>query len=152
MFLNEEVFCNVVRFAPLVSIDIIIQKGEEILLGKRKNPPAKEFYFTMGGRIFKNEKIENALNRIGKNELNRTLKESEVEFLGVFEHFYTESICDKNISTHYVNLAYVLEVESFDISTLPFEQHSSYKWWNKKALLQSPQVHHYVKDYFKKGI
>ena len=34
--------------------------------------------------------------------------------------------------------------------TLPQEQHSDYKWFGIKELIQSDEVHKYVKDYFNK--
>ena len=78
---------------------------------------------------------------IALNELNIELK-----FIGVFEHFYDDSVY-RDVSTHYVNLAYELEVEkSLD---LPTDQHSEYKWFTTEKLLESDQVHKYTKDYFR---
>ena len=48
-------------------------KGRKILLGKRKNPPAKNFFFVPGGRIFKSELKKHAFKRILKNELGFSL-------------------------------------------------------------------------------
>ena len=47
--------------------------------------------------------------RIAKNELNIKLK-SIPKFIGVFEHFYDDSVY-RDVSTHYVNLTYELEVD-----------------------------------------
>jgi colanic acid biosynthesis protein WcaH len=116
-----------------------------VLLGKRVNKPAQGYFFSTGGRINKNETINNAMIRISLNELNIDLQ-SMPKFIGVFEHFYDDSIY-KDVSTHYVNLAYEYEVE--EIPDLPTEQHSEYKWFTIGELLESKQVHKYVKDYFK---
>ena len=35
----------------MITIDLCITNNEKILLGKRNNPPAKNFYFVPGGRI-----------------------------------------------------------------------------------------------------
>jgi len=85
------------------------------------------------------------MSRIAKNELNIELT-STLEFIGVFEHFYDDSIYE-NVSTHYVNIAYEYQVE--EIPGLPTEQHSEYKWFTIDELLESKQVHKYVKDYFR---
>jgi len=100
----------------------------------------------MGGRINKGETIDSAMNRIAKDELNIELKTTP-KFIGVFEHFYDDSIYE-DISTHYVNLAY--EYQIGEIIDLPTEQHSEYKWFAVDELLESNQVHNYTKDYFKK--
>ena len=148
--LDKEIFKCVVENTPLISIDFLINKNNKYLLGKRKNPPAKDFYFTVGGRIFKNETIQEAMDRILKEELNLSyedLKEN-VKFIGIFEHFYEESIFGDDISTHYVNLGYQLDLK-FDIRNIPKDQHSEYKWFTKKEILDSDDVHKYVKRYFK---
>jgi colanic acid biosynthesis protein WcaH len=83
--------------------------------------------------------------RIASNKLNISLKLMP-RFIGVFEHFYDDSIY-QDVSTHYVNLAYEIELE--ETLNLPDEQHNEYKWLTIDELLKSKQVHKYVKDYFK---
>jgi colanic acid biosynthesis protein WcaH len=85
------------------------------------------------------------MTRIAKNELNIELK-SIPRFIGVFEHFYDDSIY-QDVSTHYINLAY--EVETQETLNLPVEQHNEYQWLTINELLKSKQVYKYVKDYFK---
>ena len=143
--LDDKKFKIVVDSAPLISIDILLKKDNKVLLGKRENKPAQGYFFSTGGRINKNETINNAMIRIAKNELNIELK-SIPKFIGMFEHFYDDSIYE-NVSTHYVNLAYEYEVE--EISDLPIEQHNEYRWFGISELLESKQVHKYVKDYFR---
>ena len=143
--LDDQIFKTVVDSAPLISIDILIKKGNKILLGKRINKPAQGYFFSIGGRINKNESIDNAMARVALNELNIDLK-STPEFIGVFEHFYDDSMYE-NVSTHYVNIAYEYEME--ETPDLPTEQHSEYKWFTINELLESKQVHKYVKDYFR---
>ena len=143
--LDDQIFKTVVDSAPLISIDILIKKDNKVLLGRRVNKPAQGYFFSIGGRINKNESIDNAMARVALNELNIYLK-STPEFIGVFEHFYDDSMYE-NVSTHYVNLAYEYEVE--EIPNLPTEQHSEYQWFSIDALLESKQVHKYTKDYFR---
>jgi len=143
--LDDATFKIVVDSAPLISIDILLRKGDKVLLGKRINKPAQGYFFSTGGRINKGETINKATTRIAKDELNIELK-STLEFIGVFEHFYHDSIYE-NVSTHYVNLAYEYEVEG--VSDLPTDQHNKYQWFTINELLKSKQVHKYVKDYFR---
>jgi colanic acid biosynthesis protein WcaH len=143
--LDDQIFKAIVDSAPLISIDILIKKDNKILLGKRINKPAQGYFFSIGGRINKNETIDNAMARVALIELNIDLKFTP-EFIGVFEHFYNDSMYE-NVSTHYVNLAYECEVE--EVLNLPTEQHSEYQWFTIGELLKSDQVHKYVKDYFR---
>ena len=144
--LDDITFKTIIDSAPLISIDILLKKDGKVLLGKRINKPAQGYFFSMGGRVNKNEAIANAMARIAKNELNIELKYIP-KFIGVFEHFYDDSIY-KVVSTHYVNLAYEYEVK--EVLNLPTEQHDEYRWFTIDELLQSEQVHKYVKDYFRK--
>ena len=143
--LGDQIFKTVVDSTPLVSIDILLKKDNKVLLGRRVNKPAQGYFFSIGGRINKNETIDNAMARVALNELNIYLK-SKPAFIGVFEHFYDDSMYE-NVSTHYVNLAYEYEVE--EIPNLPTEQHSEYQWFSIDELLESKQVHKYTKDYFR---
>lgn len=133
---------------PLISVDIILRKNNKILLGKRKNRPAKGYFFSTGGRVRKNETLENAIDRIANEELNLKLK-SKPKFLGVYEHFYNDSIY-RNISSHYVNLAYIHNVN--EINSLPTNQHSEYRWFNIEDIENNMEIHEYVKEYFKATI
>jgi colanic acid biosynthesis protein WcaH len=144
--LDRHIFKTIVDSAPLVSIDILVRKNKQVLLGKRVNKPAQGCFFSIGGRVKKNETIKQALDRIAKDELGIKLK-STPKFIDIFEHFYDDSIFE-NVSTHYVNLAYEYKVD--EIGGLPNEQHNEYKWFDVDELLQSDQVHKYVKDYFKR--
>jgi len=143
--LDDTTFKTIIDSAPLISIDILLKKDNKFLLGRRVNKPAQGYFFSTGGRINKNESIDNAMARVALNELNIELK-SIPKFIGVFEHFYNDSIY-KNVSTHYVDIAYEYEVK--EIPDLPTEQHSEYKWFTIDELLESKQVHKYTKDYFR---
>ena len=143
--LDYDTFKVVVDSVPLISIDILVKKDNKVLLGKRVNKPAQGYYFSIGGRIKKNETINQAMERIVKNELDIKLKLTP-RFIGVYEHFYNDSIY-QDVSTHYVNLAYEIEIE--ETLNLPNEQHNEYQWLTIDELLESKQVHKHVKDYFK---
>ena len=65
-FLSDDDFAHIVRYAPLVSIDLIVRDLEEnVLLGLRANEPAKNTYFVPGGVIRKNETIQEAFTTRG---------------------------------------------------------------------------------------
>jgi colanic acid biosynthesis protein WcaH len=145
--LDDQTFEIVASSAPLISIDLLVKKDNKILLGKRINKPAQGCLFSIGGRVYKNESIQQATAHIAKDELNISLKLT-LKFIGVFEHFYDDGIY-KDVSTHYINLAYEVDVNN-EILNLPIEQHNEYQWLGINELLNSKQVHKYVKDYFRK--
>lgn len=149
MFLEKELFSSIVANAPLISIDLIIKDiKRNILLGKRVNKPAKNSWFVPGGRIFKDETIDVAFNRITKDEIGKAYDISLAKFKGVYQHFYDDNVFKDNFSTHYIVLGYEIVIkEELSLDTI---QHEKYKWFTEDDLLNSSEVYTYVKDYFKK--
>ncbi|WP_139751860.1 GDP-mannose mannosyl hydrolase [Aeromonas media] len=148
MFLDKETFRTVVRSAPLVSIDLVVINSQgQVLLGQRTNRPAQGFWFVPGGRILKNEAMATAFLRLSKAELGLASELGDAEFLGVYEHFYTDNFSGTDFSTHYVVLGYRL-VHDLDLNSLPDAQHHSYRWFDVAELLASVQVHDNTKAYF----
>ena len=145
-YLTGDMFKTIIDNTPLVSVDLIVKHNGKVLLGKRVNKPAQGYWFTLGGRVLKNESIQSAIQRIGKLELGIII-DSSPKFIGVFEHLYDDSIFE-DVSTHYVNLAYEIEVSGLE--DLPEDQHNDYRWFGLEELIQSSEVHKYVKDYFTK--
>ncbi|HCE8951668.1 TPA: GDP-mannose mannosyl hydrolase [Raoultella ornithinolytica] len=148
MLLDNQLFLTIVRNTPLISIDLIIENdSQEILLGKRNNRPARGFWFVPGGRVQKNESLDDAFLRLSQNEIGLSFKRRDAEFVGVYEHFYTDSFLSDESSTHYVVLAYKIIVLAQNLS-FPTEQHSEYCWLSKNTLITDDLVHSNTKAYF----
>ena len=148
-FLDHETFTHIVESTPLIAIDLIIKDSKGgVLLGKRVNEPAKDYWFVPGGRIYKNETIPEAFSRIFFTETGHEFLIDDASFLGVYEHFYENSFYNEAISTHYIVLGYEINYD-FSIDNLPKAQHNLYKIVPVKTLLQDAEVHSNVKLYFK---
>lgn len=151
MQLNEHVFRLVINYAPLVSIDLIVQNEQGyILLGKRLNRPAQGTWFVPGGRVRKNETLDDAFRRLTINELGQAFERAQGEFLGVFEHFYGDSafgVASGAPNTHYVVLAYQLHLLSTKGGDIPLVQHSEFQWWSPQKATRSEDVHSNTKAY-----
>ena len=91
MKLSNEVFELVIRHTPLVSIDFVIKNHQnQCLLGLRKNAPANGFWFNLGGRIYKNELIDDALDRIFRDETGEKLNRNHLNLIGIYDHIYND--------------------------------------------------------------
>ncbi|RLJ20359.1 GDP-mannose mannosyl hydrolase [bacterium endosymbiont of Escarpia laminata] len=141
MHLPGDVFQTVVASTPLVSIDLVVENGRgEILLGLRNNRPAQGCWFVPGGRILKNEGLDAAFTRLARDELGVVTRRSFACFLGVYEHFYSDSVFGETPETHYVVLGYHLR-QDLDLSRLPSSQHRDYRWWPQAEMAASDRVH-----------
>ena len=142
-------FATLVALGPLVSIDLVVQQGSRYLFGYRKNRPAQNFWFVPGGRILKNESIQVALKRLTQTELGIGPEQltAEPRFKGVYEHFYKDAFCGPNHSTHYVVLAYQLQVKENQV-VLDSSQHGDICWLTAAQIQNNPDIHEHSRAYF----
>ena len=149
-FLSHAELDTVIRFAPLIAIDLIIRNARgEVLLGLRKNEPAKGRYFVPGGMILKNERLADAFARLVKTETDHAARFNDARLIGVFEHFYDSNRSGNGgYGTHYVVLGYELRWPSA-AAPRPDDQHSELRWWPGAELLASDRVHENAKAYFR---
>jgi colanic acid biosynthesis protein WcaH len=149
-FLSHAEVDTVIRLAPLIAIDLIIRSArDEVLLGLRKNEPAKGCYFVPGGMILKNERLADAFARLAKTETDHAASFDDARLIGVFEHFYDNNRSGNGgYGTHYVVLGYELRWPSTAVPR-PDDQHSELRWWSVPELLASDRVHENAKAYFR---
>jgi colanic acid biosynthesis protein WcaH len=146
--LNDLQFKAVIHSTPLISIDLIVRSNSgEVLLGKRLNRPAKGYWFVPGGRVQKNECLNQCLKRLLFEELGLKNIKNKPVFLGPYEHFYNDNFMGDSGTTHYIVLAYEILMEE-KLNSLPLNQHSVFEWFQEKELLQAPEVHLHTKWYF----
>lgn len=149
--LSEIDFLDVVRLTPLVAIDLIVRDtSERVLIGHRRNRPARGTWFVPGGRILKDETLDAAFVRITDAELGvAKLARDGARFEGVFEHHYADNFAgEPGVSTHYIVLAYALQLTG-DAAVGRPDQHSDYLWLTPAELLARDDVHENTKAYFR---
>ena len=156
MWLSDATFRTVVAAMPLVSIDLVVENAAgEILLGERRNRPAQGFWFVPGGRIRKNETLDAAFRRLTEAELGQVFERGQAVLLGVYEHFYCDSVFGAADATdprgapdtHYVVLAYRLRVTDSAVLNPPETQHGRYRWWRPADMRESAAVHGNTRAY-----
>ena len=149
-FVPSEIFRQIVRHAPLVSIDLIIEdESGRILVGLRNNEPAAGVYFVPGGIVRKDETVQAAFGRIVMAETGLGLEIAGAEFLGVFQHFYeTNRFREPGFGTHYVVLGHRLKLARRPEIILD-NQHSKVLWLTPDEILDAPDVHENTKAYFR---
>ena len=147
--LDDATFAAVIRSAPLICIDLIIRDpAGHVLLGLRRNEPARDFYFVPGGRIRKNERLEQAFGRLIEAETGLQIPFTTAQFCGVYEHLYASNRFDEpGYGTHCVVLGYVLNLPSRPDVSLD-GQHDDHVWMSVAELKDSPRVHPNTKAYF----
>lgn len=139
-------FLAVITHTPLVSIDLVLRNSAgAILLGRRVNEPAKGKWFVPGGRIYKDETLEQAFARISQHELGQPHTLGSARLLGVYTHRYlTNALLAPGVTTHYVVLAYELQDAGGSVDAMA--QHSEARWFTRAQA--DADVHEHVLPYF----
>lgn len=148
--LDGNTWKNCIKSMPVFGIDLIVfTKEKGILMGKRKNNPAKDSFFVPGGRVYKNEQRSEAFSRILKTETGLSINFERSKFIGIFEHFYNVTYWSNEESTHYIIEARFIDISN-QVNQLNIdmdEQHVSFKWF-KRRQLSNINIHNYSRIYF----
>ena len=145
-------FKRVVRDTVLVSLDLLVMNDrEEVLVGRRRNPPAQGYLFVPGGRILKGEDLAGALSRISTSEIGVELKKRDAALHGIYDHVYTDNaFAEDGLNTHYVVIACLFRPGAF-VPRAHDDQHEEMRMLPIEKLLNHPEVHPYTRNYFVSG-
>ena len=129
-FIPKEKYKEIMEILPILCADLIIQKEGKILVGLRKNQPLKNEWWIPGGRVFKNERLEEAAIRKAKEEFNLDVKiEKE---LGVYECIEKETEFE-DIKTGSHTLSVVFQVSPIGKQNIKMDSSfENYKWIDPK--------------------
>lgn len=147
-------FRATVGVLPLVSVDwVLTNPAGELLVGHRLNAPARNTWFTPGGRIRKGEPLAAALRRVAAEELGLADERAGAlaergELMGAWDHFYPDAAFSPAVPTHYVNLPYAAHLSEAEVNALNLPVGEQHGYWQWLPLQEAASlVHPYVKPY-----
>jgi len=154
--LVPEKYIKAIELTQLVSLDLIlIDRDFRVLVGKRKNNPAKGYWFVPGSRLYKNQTWQDQLKRVSLDEVGHELTVTQSTLIGVYDHMYNSNFGnykDENgniISTHYVSIGLQFAFDPKNLNEEIFKgQHSEIRWMKLDELLENPEVHENTKKFF----
>jgi len=113
----------------------------------RNNSPAKNEYYSIGGRLVKGESfLEGALNNFNE-ETGIKLKEESLHYIGIQDEFFKDSFFSEKVFTHNLNIYFAIKFEQ-DLKIKLDNQHSSSKWFK----VNDKNLHPYMKEKIKKSL
>jgi len=122
MNIESELYNKIIESVPILCVDGLIIKDNKILLLKRLNYPAEGEWWFPGGRVFKNEKLNESIIRKVKEETN--LDVEVIRQIGVCETIFEKK--------HTVNVCFHIKPLNDEI-ILNFE-HEKYFWFDLDEL------------------
>jgi len=93
-WIDEPLFLRFRESMPIASVDLLIVNKGKLLLMLRNNEPAKDMWFTPGGRIRYGETLEQAVERKLKEETG--LSAIKIERKGAMSHLWPQTHCVSN--------------------------------------------------------
>ena len=163
----KEEYLNVIRHTQLISLDLIVRNETDeetssqvarnkILMGRRANKPAQNYWFTFGSRVFKDESLRDACRRVAKTEIGIDVEIDDCCKNGVYIHKYDDNFDNDDFGTTYVVFAFECGVNSADLNIVGDDQHivgddqhCEYRWFSIDEIMAREDVHLYVKNYFR---
>ena len=143
--LPQNIYKEIYASVPTLCVDLLVIYNNRFLLHRRVNEPAKGEWFFPGGRVYKNETLENAVRRKAKEELGIDIDNAEVKFLTVGETMFDDT--ELGGSIHSINITYIVKYEKKPEIILDKTQATEFNWFLKVGI-ESPL---YVKNILKKA-
>lgn len=146
----RELYRKIHKLLPLVCVDAVVVNlsKKQFLLVRRKNEPQKGAWWFSGGRIFKNEKLADAVLRKVKQEVGLPARAKEQ--LGTYE-FFSKTGYFKDTNTHTIIVVYLVEVSANEKVMFDWQSSDS-KWFTKINRNWNPYLKRYLKQAgFKEG-
>lgn len=138
-FFSNEKYQEILDTIPICTVDVLFFNKDltKTLLFKRNNSPLKDWYFSVGGRLYKDELLIDCAVRQVHREIGVTIDIDRLMHGGVQEEIHTESIFE-NTSYHAVDVfyGYILEDPSIKLDS----QHSDYKWFSVSDASLNPFI------------
>lgn len=140
-WLPEETWETIVQHSPIVSVDLVVLADDGVVLGKRRNEPARGEWFVPGGRVHKGERLEAAVARVGRAELGVAV--DILERIGVYEHLWEAGDVADAGGKHHVPVAYTVRVVEGELDA--DDQHEVVEAFASGELPDN--LHPYVEEY-----
>lgn len=139
--ISKDLYRTIMKNVPICTVDVIFFNSTRtrVLLFKRINNPLKNKYFSIGGRVLKNESLINATMRQTRKEIDLTIKKNDLFLGGVQEEIYKNSPFT-GVNNHSIDVffGYILPLNNPPIKL--DEQHSQWKWFSVKDTSLHPYL------------
>lgn len=136
--IERDEYLNIISKMPFICVDLVIVHQGKYLLVKRKNPPAQNLWWFVGGRLLKGEKLTEAVVRKAEEEVG--LKVTPRRMINVVETIFPDG--PEGIPVHTVNVCFLCI--SHDAEVKLDGDHHKYKWVSTTSI--PPDLDHRLKE------
>lgn len=146
IFAPREIFEQILEYSVMATFDLVVELPDGgIVLLWRKIAPYQNVWALPGMRMYKNESIDQTLERIAKQELGLQIETKSRRFLGQYVGKFTTEHNRQDLST-----GYIVRATSNDI-TINEEHFTRYRIVRSAAEIPQPlgaMYKFYLQQYF----
>ena len=142
-FIDTGIYKLLLDRSPVCTVDVILFNKDKTktLLFKRTNPPIKNKYFSLGGRMHKTEDFVECAVRQVKKEIGLIIHPKKLVTGGFANEIHDKSIF-KGVTYHCVDIYYGYILNDREINSIKLDsQHNDYKWFG----VNDKKLHPYMK-------
>ena len=144
-FIPDEDYKKIIENVPICCVDLVILHNNKILLVFRKNEPAKNKWWFPGGRIYKNEKLKDAVSRKAYGEVG--LKIEIIKKIGVYELMFDKGpFNDLKSGVHGVNICFLVKPVDNNFKIKCDGDSLGHKWFSQVEEELDPYIKEVLKD------
>lgn len=137
-YLTKEQYSFIHAAVPIPCVDLLILRGmaghvSEMLLVQRKNKPDAEGWWFPGGRLMRNEDVNEAARRIARDELGVSLRLGSIEPFGILNFVDHEDPFDHGRGTHTFSILVTAKLLDGAEPVISGPQHTGFDWWNGES-------------------
>src|SRR3989344_1353318 len=140
----KKLYSQILEHMPIPCIDFVLYHQGKVLLMYRTKEPAKGRWWVQGGRIFKHEQLEEALQRLARREIGSEGK--IIKKLGVYEYHSDKAALGVKTGTHSIVVVYLVKPIKNNFAVSMDETHSKYRWISHIGKDLDPYVKEVIKD------
>lgn len=146
--LSDAAYRSVLEFMPVPTCDVVVLNPSRnaTLLFKRTNRPVQGVWYTLGGRLLKNESLASCAARKLRAELGLRVDPSRLRLAGAVEEVFADSAYP-GVNSHCINTVYALVLTAAEEAQQRRQgaaldgQHSQARWF---ARADFESQHEYV--------
>ena len=138
-FIEAHLYKKIKETLPIPTVDVVIFNSDfsKILLFKRNNPPLKDKYYSIGGRMHKMESFLDCAVRKVKEEIGIDINKNSLVKSGVNSEEFEEN----GIEYHFINIYFYFILKE-NSNLILDSQHSKFKWFD----FDDKEFHPYIKE------
>ncbi len=126
-FIPADLYSQILEHMPVPCVDFVLVQNGKVLLTYRTEEPAKDRWWIQGGRMYKNERLQEAVFRLAEREIG-TRNIRIIKQFGAYEFFSKTAPFDVKSGIHDVAIVFLAEPLEANFTPRLDKTHKKFRW------------------------